>query len=235
MLGFITSHLWTIAAAVVGVVVAALVAYLREQVGAGTEWALAPITRQLPWNQNNTERESDLLSQLTTVDVFLTSTDGKSARYQKTSNYIVNEDDLNAYQEGVTSAGGASGFSTTQGTIVATKKEHGFYISQIYLGDLRQKGSRFTNTYSADLHDCFTTDEEHWTQEIAFPTEHFTLQIHFPKGRPPKMVRCKIVEGVTDKVVRTNAKIVETSGQKSIIWELETPKLKDVYKLEWIW
>ena len=40
---------------------------------------------------------------------------------------------------------------------------------------------------------------------------------------------------MTDKEVRTNAKIVETSGGKSIIWELESPKLKDVYKLEWIW
>lgn len=223
------------AAAVAGVVVAALVAYLREQVGAGTEWALAPITRQLPWNQNNTGCESDLISQLTIVDVFLTSPDGKSARYRKTSNYVVNKDDLNAYQEGVTSADRASGFSTTQGTIVATKKEHGFYISQIYLGDLRQKGSRFTNTYTADLHDCFTTNEEHWTQEIAFPTEHLTLQVHFPKGRPPRLVRCKIVEGVTDKEVRTNAKILEISGEKCIIWNLESPKLKDVYKLEWIW
>jgi hypothetical protein len=194
VLGFITSHLWAIAAAVAGVVVAALVAYLREQVGAGTEWALAPITRQLPWNQNNTERESDIISQLTIVDIFLTSTDGKSARYQKTSNYIVNKDDLNAYQEGVTSAGRAGGFSTTQGTIVGTKKEHGFYISQIYLGDLRQKGSRFTNTYTADLHDCFTTNEEHWTQEIAFQPNISPFKFTFQKADPRDWSNAKLLK-----------------------------------------
>jgi hypothetical protein len=241
LLGFTTIHLATIAAAALTTLAAALLAYFRGQINAGTKWALAPITRRLPWNQNNPikgsapDRESDLTSQLTVVDVFLTSTDGKSARYQKTCNYIVNNDALNAYQEGVTAEGKASDFSTMWGTIIETTKEHGFYISQIDLGDLLNKGSRFQNVYTADLHDCFTNDEEHWTQEIAFPTKHLTLRIHFPKGRPPRLVKCKVVEGVADKQVRTDAKITELSGEQSIVWDIQNPKLKDIYKLEWLW
>ena len=221
-----TTHLATIAATALSMLAAALLAYFREQINAGIKWALAPFTRRLPWNQNNAvkgslpDHKSDLISQLTVVDVFLTSIDGKSARYQKTGNYIVNNDGLNAYQEGVTAAGKASGFSTLCGTIVETTKEHGFYISRIDLGDVLNKGSRFQNIYMADLHDCFTNDEEHWTQEIAFPTKHLTLRIHFPKNRPPRLVKCKVVEGVTDKQVRTDARIMELSGENGIVWEI---------------
>jgi hypothetical protein len=241
LLVFFITHIPTVAATTLSMLAAALLAYFRGQLHAGTKWALAPITRRLPWNQNNLikglvpDLESDLTSQLTVVDLFLTSMDGKSARYQKTSNYIVIKDDLNAYQEGVTAVGKASGFSTIWGTIVETTREHGFYISRIDLGDLLNKGSRFQNVYTADLHDCFTNDEEHWTQEIAFPTKHLTLRIHFPKGRPPRLVKCKVVEGVDDKQVRTDAKITELFGEQGIIWEIQNPKLKDIYKLEWLW
>ncbi len=241
LLALSTNRFGIIAAAAMGLLVAGLITYLRAQLNAGIKWLLAPITRCLPWNQNNPikgsapDHETDLTSQLTVVDVFLQSMDGERARYQKTSNYAANKDDLNAYQEGVTSAGKASGFSTMRGTIVETRREHGFYISRIDLGDLFNKGARFTNVYTADLHNSFMNDREHWTQEIVFPTKHLTLQIHFPKGRPPSRVKCKVVEGVTDKQVKTNAKVMELSGETCIVWEIQSPKLKDIYKLEWTW
>jgi hypothetical protein len=238
---FSTSRLGAIAAAGLGLLIAALIAYLRGQVRAGTTWALAPITRRLPWNLHNPikgsvpEHENDLTSQLSIVDVFLTNMDGTSARYRKTSNYVVNTEDLNAYQEGVTAAGQVGGFSTMRGTIVETRREHGFYISSIDLGDLLTKGARFTNVFTADLHNSFMNDREHWTQEIVFSTKHLTLQIHFPRGRPPKRVKCRIVNGLTAEQVKTNAKITELAEGPCIIWEIQNPKLKDIYKLEWLW
>jgi hypothetical protein len=48
-------------------------------------------------------------------------------------------------------------------------------------------------------------------------------------------VKCKVVEGVADKQVMTAAKITELSGEKGIVWEIQNPKLKDIYKLEWLW
>jgi hypothetical protein len=241
LLGFATTRLGAIVTAALALLFTALIAHLRSEVYAGITWVLAPITRRLPWNQHHaikgpvSEHESDLTSLLSIVDVFLTSTDGRSAKYQKTSYYVVNADDLVAYQEGVTCTGTASGFTTAKGIIVETRKEHGFFISRIDLGDLLNKGSRFTNVYTADLHNSFMSDRENWTQEIAFSTKHLTLQIHFPKGRPPKLLRCKMIKGVTDKQVKTNATIADLSGDTCIIWEIQNPKLKDIFKLEWAW
>jgi hypothetical protein len=224
--------------AFVALIVTALSAYLRQQIRRAAKWALAPITQCFPWNHKTESKElllSELVSQLTVVDVFLMSVDGRIAQYQKMSSYVVNSDELNAYQEGVTAAGQATGFSSRLGTIVATVREHGFYISTIDLGDILRRGSRFTNVYTADLCDSFMNSEEHWTQEIAFPTKHLTIQVHFPKGRPPRLVKCKLVNGMIDKQIQTNAKSLNAFDQSCIIWELEEPRWKDVYKLEWYW
>jgi hypothetical protein len=241
VLAFLATHLATLAATTLSMLAAALIAYFRGQITVGTKWALAPIARHLPWNQNSPikgvapDHESNLMSELTVVDVFLMSTDGKTAKYQKTGNYIVSDDYLAAYHEGVTAGGTASGFSTMSGTIVEMVKEHGFYICRIDLANVLSKGSRFQNVFTADLNDCFTADEEHWTQEIALPTKHLTLRIHFPKGRPPKLVRCKVVEGVTNTQLSTDARITGLSGGQGIVWDIENAKLKDIYKLEWVW
>jgi hypothetical protein len=216
-MGFIGTHLATLAATILGMLAAALFASFRVQINAGTKWALAPIARRLPWNQKRSKRpvpddESNLTSELTIVDIILMSTDGKMASYQKTSNYVVNAEYLNSYQEGVTATGQVGGFSCMLGTLVETTSEHRFFISRTDLFELLTKGSRFKNIFTAHLHHCFINDEEHWTQEIAMPTKHLTLRIHFPKGRPPKLVKCKVVEGVTNKQVRTDAKIIELFG-----------------------
>jgi hypothetical protein len=29
--------------------------------------------------------------------------------------------------------------------------------------------------------------------------------------------------------------IAELSGEQGIVWEIQNPKLKDIYKLEWLW
>ena len=140
-----------------------------------------------------------------------------------------------SYQEGVTAEGRADEFSTMRGTVVSTAREHGFYLSRIDLGAVLQKGSYLTNTYMADLHGCFTRPQEHWTQEIIYPTRHLTLRIHFPLGRPPKSVTCKIVEGSSERPAPNGADIVELFGRKSIAWEIAQPRSNEVLKLEWIW
>jgi hypothetical protein len=122
-----------------------------------------------------------------------------------------------------------------RGTIVQTESEHGFFVSQIDLGPVLDRGSHIINCYRAKLCDCFTAEEEHWTQEIAFPTTHLTIQIHFPAARPPKAVRCFVVEGTTDREIPTAASITELSGRKGIVWQLEKPKFKEIYKVAWRW
>jgi hypothetical protein len=240
-LGFLATHLATLSATAISLMAAALLAYFRAQINAGIKWALAPVARYFPWNQNGSiegsvpGRESCLTSQLTIIDLFLETTDGKSAKYQKTATYTVNSDTLHSYREGLTASGIANGFSTLIGTIVETKIEHGFYISRIDLADLLSKGSQFQNVFTAYLHDCFTSSHEHCTQEIARPTKHLTFRIHFPRGRPPKRLKCNVVEGVSTRQIKTDAKIVEFSGDQGIVWDIESPKLKEIYKLEWIW
>ena len=129
------------------------------------------------------------------MDVFLSTADGRNATYEKTGDYVVEGEALGSYFEGVTTSGNACGFSTELGVIVETIREHGFYLSHIDLGSVFEVGTRFRNVYRVYLRDSFTAEEEHWTQEIAWPTKHLTLHIRFPAGRRPKL---KLAQNVSD-------------------------------------
>ena len=234
------TYSWILFTAALGIAAATVDAYLRKQIHDAINWVLAPVTRRMPWNADRPELDmppegAHFTAKLSIVDVFLLSADGRRARYRKTSAYKVLSGDLHSYKEGVTSAGSAATFTTSCGVILSTVKEHGFYVSEIDLGDVFREGDQFINIYGADLYDCFTSYVEHWTQEIAIPTEHLILQVHFPEDRAPVLVRCKVVQGLSEVRTTTAAKLVDVAGLKALVWDVPGPKLKYVYKLEWVW
>jgi hypothetical protein len=233
-LGLLTNRILAIGVAASS---AALLTYLQAQSGAGLKWALEPIARLLPWHHMNSTPDQwrTLSSEFTIAELFLITSDGKHAMYAKASSYVVGAEPLNAYFEGVTASDKVSSFSTEIGVITQTTIEHGFYVSRIDLGSLLEPGTRFRNVYRAELDGCFTRQEEHWTQEIAVPTKHLTLRIHFPYGRPPMLIRCKRVLGLAEQQTKTKATITRLTGLPAIVWEIEQPKVGDIYKLEWRW
>jgi hypothetical protein len=218
---------------------AALLAYFRSESSAAIKWLFGPIVRHLPWNEaipSLSERTAtNLSSEFTIADVFLITSDGKTAKYEKTGDYVVDAQPLSSYDDGVTASGTASAFSSELGAIVETVTEHGFFISRIDLGSVFEVGTRFRNVYRVQLEDCFIAEEERWTQEIAIPTQHLTLRIHFPVERPPKLLRSKNLLGLLEERITNGAVITELYGRPAIVWEIERPKLRDIYKLEWRW
>jgi hypothetical protein len=234
-------HHLIIAAAAVGMMAtASFPAYARTQMRAGIMWTLQPLTVRLPWNIGSLpqftkpEIEPCLRCELTIVDVFLIDEEGKVARYQKTSDYVVTCASVHAYKEGVTAVGSAEGFECSIGLIKQTVKEHGFCISTIDLGNVLPRGARFSSIYAAWLNDSFTARSEHWTQEVATPTDYLILQIHFPAERSPIIVKCKLLDGLIAHQVKT-AEIVRRNDAKSVVWKIPKPPYKAVYKIEWVW
>ncbi|WP_194483308.1 hypothetical protein [Bradyrhizobium sp. CCBAU 21365] len=216
---------------------AALLAYFREQFAEGLKWLVSPIIRRLPWHREALAHspQHGLSSNLTIADLFLLTTDGKRAVYAKAGDYVVGSEPLSSYFEGVTTSGDARNFATEMGVILETKTEHGFHVSEIDLGALLPAGTHFHNEYRAELYDSFTSEEEHWTQEIALPTKHFTLRVHFPKKRPPILLRCKRLVGLAEYQMKTSVRTATLFGRPSVMWEIKEPQLGEIYKLEWRW
>ena len=214
---------------------AALTTQARDQIRAGTSWMLGPIIQYLPWNRLP-ERllHNGLSSAFTLVQVFLLDTAGNRARYEKTTSFVV-KGPTTSYQEAVTAEHTVIAFTSMRGTIVETVVERGYFVSSIDLGNTAREGERLTNCYSAELLNSFAKPSEHWTQEFMYPTEHLTLQIHFPMGRPPKTVACTMLEGTLEKPAASSAVLVDLFGRRSIVWDIANPKLDQVAKLEWTW
>jgi len=236
LLGQFANRITTIGAAAAA---AALLTYFRSEASAAIKWLFGPIARRLPWNHTVPSLiepvATNLSSKLTVADVFLIAPDGRTAKYEKTGDYLVNAQPLSSYYEGVTASGIARAFSSELGVIVETATEHGFFVSRIDLGSVFEVGTRFRNVYRVQLEDCFIAEEEHWTQEIAVPTEHLTLRIHFPLERPPKLLRSKRLVGLVEERITNGAAITELFGRPAIVWEIDKPKLGDIFKLEWRW
>jgi hypothetical protein len=236
---FFASHFVAAMSAVGALVGAALLRYFREQVRAFADWVLAPLNRLLPWDrkvveESNSAYQPDLVADFSLVEVFVEDVSGKLGSYRKLSSYRAIKD-LSSYREGVCADGLATHFLTMRGTIVQTSSEHGFFVSQIELGAVVHRGAHITNLYEAKLLDCFTADEECWTQEVAFPTMLLTMQIHFPVARPPKMVKCFAVEGTADREIAAGASITELFGKKAIVWQMNNPSFRSIYKISWRW
>jgi hypothetical protein len=230
-------------AGVIGTAAAATLGVMRHEVTRSVKWAATPITRRMPWNKSDKNTRNDnrandpheLISQLSIVDIFIFDKDGHFGKYKKMSHYIVNAVELSGYNEGVTAAGYAREFSTFLGTITNIKTEHGFDICHIDFGNIYPQGYSFTNVFEAHLYDSFVDKEERWTQEIAFPTKHLTIRIHFPYDRKPKTLKCKSMDGLTTKQLKTEATIADMKNGSCVVWEIAYPQLKDVFELEWLW
>jgi len=236
----VLSHFVALCTAVLALLASVATAYFRDQVTAGIRWILRPLSARLPWNHTRRPRSSgepvhELVSLFTVVQLRIFEPDGSHATYEKTSDYEVRSATLAEYREGVTAEGTATNFTTLAGRITETIKEHGFYVSQIDLGNLLHQGARFQNTYSVDLVDSFMAVEEHWTQEIAVPSEYLVIRVVFPTSRPPSLLRCKLVTGLDETQLPTSARLVNLHGYTSAVWELAQPFLGAIYKLEWIW
>lgn len=236
----VLSHFVAPITAALTLFIAVLTTYFRDQVTVAVTWVLRPLAARLPWNrtprQNSfDEYDFELASLLTVAQLAILKSDGSRAIYTKTSDYEVRAKSLSEYREGVTAEGTATNFATLIGQLTETTKEHGFYVSRVDLGNVLQQGVRFQNTYSVDLIESFVAEEEHWTQEIAVPTEHLTIRVIFPKSRPPVLLRCKLVKGLIDLQLPTSARLVDLQAHAMAVWELPQPRLGAIYKLEWLW
>jgi hypothetical protein len=235
----LASHFVTAATATAALIGTSLLPVVREQVRAFATWALAPFNRLLPWDrhigqQRGAVYQTDLVADFSFIQVFIENAAGTVASYRKLSSYRATKE-LSRYREGVSAAGAATDFATMRGTIVQTRSEHGFFISEIDLAANVHRGGLITNVYKAKLLNCFTADEEYWTQEIAFPTRQLTMHISFPEARPPTRVRCFAIEGTVDREIAVTASIVELFGKKGIAWQLDKPVFGGIYKLTWRW
>jgi hypothetical protein len=236
----VLSHFVALSIVALALLAAAITAYLRSQLTAGIRWIFRPLAARLPWNRTQRPSSSDelrheLVSLFTVAQLRILKRDGSQATYDKISDYEVQSAALSEYREGMTAEGAATNFATSLGRITETIKEHGFYVSRIDFGNVLGRGDRFQNTYSVDLADSFQEVEEHWTQEVAVPTDHLTIRVIFPKSRPPYLLRCKVLHGLNETQLPTSARLIQRGTCHSAVWDIPRPPLGTIYKFEWLW
>lgn len=214
----LSDYAYLLAAVFLGATAASFQSAVRHEIYTAVTWSVAQATRLLPWHPRalNERPEIPITSNFTHAHISICDASGQRAVYRKTSNFMASRQ-VNSYSEAVTAEGSAGEFASMRGYIWRTSREHGFYLSEIALSDALNEHETITNSYTAVLHGSFCSDQESWTQEIAFETRFLAVQIDFPADRPPLAVQTSLVIGTRHYPSHFTAAIAELFGRKGIV------------------
>ena len=105
----------------------------------------------------------------------------------------------------------------------------------ISLHEVKNKGDAVDFTAEWEIHHGFLRSDGFWATEINHRTKHVSVEIVFPRSRPP--LRAVILEKNHQKtyVLKESAFDKLPDGRWRILWEKNRPKLYEQYLLKWDW
>lgn len=111
---------------------------------------------------------------------------------------------------------------------------HKTYIL-ISLRDVKQRGDEDEFQIEWDMTDTFTRTSEQCEAEVSHRTKHLSIQVIFPKERPP--LQAALVENTRRKTHLLKQEDIKRlpNGRWRIKWECKKPRLYERYILKWEW
>ncbi len=105
----------------------------------------------------------------------------------------------------------------------------------ISLRDVKQRDDEDEFQIEWDLENAFVRSSEQCEVEISHRTRHLSMQVIFPKTRPPLQVA--VVESTRKKTHRLGQECIQQLPDErwQIKWEAKRPRLYERYILKWEW
>ena len=112
--------------------------------------------------------------------------------------------------------------------------EHKTYLL-ISLKGIRKRGDEDDVDIEWEFRDSFLDSTGQWTSEVSHRTKQFTVQVIFPKTRPPKRVW-------KSEYLRKRTQLLEQDSFQKLLdgrylasWNVKKPRLHERYSLKWEW
>ncbi len=113
-------------------------------------------------------------------------------------------------------------------------EEHKTYIL-ISLQGVRKRGDKEEIDIEWEFKNGFLDSIGQWSSEVSHRTKTFTVQIIFPKSRPPKRIwKSKYLERRTGLLEQKNVRKLP-DGRWEASWKVGKPRLHNRYGLKWEW
>jgi hypothetical protein len=113
-------------------------------------------------------------------------------------------------------------------------EEHKTYVL-ISLRGRRKRGDEDEIDIEWEFHNSFLESTNQWTSEVSHRTKLFTIQLIFPKSRPPQRVWKNEYIRKQSFLLEQDAMRKLPDGRWLISWKVEKPQLNEHYSLKWDW
>lgn len=81
----------------------------------------------------------------------------------------------------------------------------------------------------------FLKKDGYWSTDVSQPTHHITVNVIFPKARPPLRLSVEETNRRQTHLLERDAQQQLPDGRWLVSWETSKPRLYEVYVLRWIW
>ena len=85
------------------------------------------------------------------------------------------------------------------------------------------------------MHNAFLKSTGFWGTAINHRTKKVTIEIIFPKDRPPRQLSITENNLQRTRTLGNNIQNILPDGRVKIVWEKENPRLYENYLLKWEW
>ena len=161
---------------------------------------------------------------------------GKKATFRKRKKVRYLQDSIIAYQDYAWGDGDILlNYRTNRGKPVDCYRSGYKTYILLSLREVRNKGDIDEFNIQWDIRRGFLTKDGYWATDISQQTQHVKVNVILPKSRPP--LRITLEESNTK---RTSSLSRETQkqlpdGRWMVTWEMDGPRLYEIYVLRWIW
>ncbi|MEM9681206.1 MAG: hypothetical protein AAF901_12860 [Bacteroidota bacterium] len=170
------------------------------------------------------------------VSVELLDTKGHKAIHSKREQVRYIQNNIIAYQDQAWGEGDfLKGYHCSPGKLADSYREGDKTILLISLQGRRQKGDIDTFHIERKPTDTFTQNKEYTGVEISHKTKQLTINIFFPKKRPPTSY--VLVEKQLKRHTPLSSKHLRQlkDGRWLLSWSTSKPRLFENYFIQWEW
>lgn len=105
----------------------------------------------------------------------------------------------------------------------------------ISLREVKNRGDEDEFHIRWDLRDGFLTPDGYWSTDVSQRTRQVQVRVIFPKARPPQ--RFLLEESNRKRTLELGTAFRQQlpDGRWQVSWEMDKPRLYEIYVLRWVW
>jgi len=170
------------------------------------------------------------------ISIIMCDPEGRRAIHERVATYLAMRDGVEGYTEHMSADGGFTDAEISPGNLGMVRREGGDLFARRNFGCSLNQGDVITQRLKHTVVDSFLDpDEGYWSIRIVLPSKQFTLKVVFHELRPYESFTGLYRVTSHENPYEVQPDEIMVDNKRALIWRVDSPNIKDVYKLAWTW